>query len=338
MKCTNCGEYSRDGLKFCPQCGNAFNFGNEDKVHMEQVIYKCSNCGATISYFAGVIPAICPYCRIAFGVNKEIIKNDFQIDGVLSFIIDRNSAINKFNEWLSTGFWRPHDMKKLTELTSLTPIFVPVWLFSTHTKTNWSGRSGMERSRQKAEKDSSGNTEYKTEYYIDWFPVSGIHENLYPYIPVPASKTLIQHISKMKRYNGTASSIIDGYDYQSITTFDSMYIEKYPIDSNIITLDEAKPYFTTKVRELEKQACTNMISGDKTELEYYNIIMSDIEYKLIYVPMYLSSFYYDGKLYSFIVNGRTAKISSEKKPISVAKILIAIMMFIVLMVLIVHFV
>ena len=354
MKCQNCGKELREGLKFCPHCGNQIvnksepveqskseiaseetavtiniepESSSRKESYIELVTYKCSNCGANLSYSGNTLSTNCPYCGTVYVVKKETIQEEVRPEGILPFLVTQDQAIEQFRGWLVKGFWAPHNMSKLTKLNDLIPIFVPVWVFSTNTKTNWSGRSGMRRSRQKAYVDSDGNTQYKTENYTDWFPVNGIYEGHYQAVPVPGSKTLIEHVAKMRRYNGTALTIIDGYDYKSLEPFDSRYIAKLSVDTNIITSEEAMPSFIERMKLLETNACKNMIPGDEKILEHLNMTLDDIEQKLIYVPLYLSSFYYKKKLFHFIVNGRSKVVATERKPVSIAKVVITMAIF-----------
>ena len=263
MKCQNCSAESRDGLKFCPQCGYPYvndlktvvqsrsdnqlekeavrinvenNSNSQDNAYIELITYKCRNCGANLSYSGNTLSTSCPYCRTEYIVKTETIQKEARPEGILPFLVTQDQAIKVFNNWLSKGFWAPRNMTKFTKLNDIVPFFVPVWVFSTNTKTSWSGRSGMHRSRQIAYKDADGVTQYKTEYYTDWFPVNGIIESYYPAIPVAGSKTLIEHLAKMKRYKGFSWTIIDGYDYMSPEPFDSRYIGKLSI-FNIRSLD-----------------------------------------------------------------------------------------------------
>ena len=61
------------------------------------------------------------------------------------------------------------------------------------------------------------------------------------------------------------------------------------------------------------------MDGVKVKTVYRNIT-----YKYLMLPVWMSSFVYKGKVYQFMVNGRTGKVSG-KAPISPLRVAIAIL-------------
>ncbi len=65
------------------------------------------------------------------------------------------------------------------------------------------------------------------------------------------------------------------------------------------------------------------IGGDVQEIASLNSEYSDIAFKHILLPVYASAFKFDGKVYSYVINGRNGDISG-KRPYSTAKIAAAV--------------
>lgn len=300
MICDSCGNELIEGMKFCVHCGKSIETPYQTKVqHGQETPAK-----------------------------------------IIPFVVTDQQARKEFQAWLSKGFWAPRNMKKISTINELSPLYVPVWLFSAVATSKWSGQSGMRRSRQVAYKVQEGNTEkteYETEYYTDWYPVTGEHDGIYSSLPIPASQELVNHVSKMKRFNESILPIVDGYDYSTAEPFDVRYVTSCPVDTNLISIDDASLTFKKRVKDAETKECLKMIPGDEKKLDYINLSISDIKHELAYVPIYLSSYYYKRRLYHFLINGKTNKIVSEEKPISPAKVVIALVIFIALILLVAHF-
>ena len=64
--------------------------------------------------------------------------------------------------------------------------------------------------------------------------------------------------------------------------------------------------------------------ADHVEAVRFSTIYSNITYKYLLVPVWLSSFKYKNKVYQFAVNGQTGKVGG-KAPISAWRIILAIL-------------
>ena len=365
MKCQNCGKELSKSWKFCVYCGKPLDaLGKADvkkprksktlkitikvktelnKIEVSGVelySYVCQNCGFNLSYTKDYLSKTCPYCRTNYVEQVATLQENVRPEKIIPFIVTNDQAKKEFMNWLSKGFWAPRNMKKFSKINELLPMYVPVWLFDAVVTTQWSGQSGMRRSRQVAYKVQEGNiekTEYRTEHYTEWYPVSGQHEGIYSSLPIPASEALVKHVSRMKKFDRDLLPIVDGYDYEKAEPFDSKYVMSCSVDTSIIQIDDAMPTFTKRILDAERRASLNMISGDERKLSYFDPHIHMVEHKLGYVPLYLSSYYYKKRIYYFIINGMTNSIISEKKPISSVKVLIALILFIAIITLIAYF-
>ena len=66
-------------------------------------------------------------------------------------------------------------------------------------------------------------------------------------------------------------------------------------------------------------------NADRTDSVRFSTIYSNITYKYLLVPTWISSFKYKDKVYQFAVNGQTGKVGG-KAPVSVWRVLFAIAM------------
>ena len=66
-------------------------------------------------------------------------------------------------------------------------------------------------------------------------------------------------------------------------------------------------------------------NADRTSSIKFSTLYSNITYKYLLVPTWISSFKYEGKVYQFAVNGQTGKVGG-KSPVSAWRVLLAILM------------
>ena len=71
------------------------------------------------------------------------------------------------------------------------------------------------------------------------------------------------------------------------------------------------------------------LNANRADSVRFSTLYSNITYKYLLVPTWISSFKYKDKVYQFAVNGQTGKVGG-KAPVSVWRVLIAIALGIIL--------
>jgi hypothetical protein len=73
------------------------------------------------------------------------------------------------------------------------------------------------------------------------------------------------------------------------------------------------------------------IGGDEQRITTMNTTYSDITFKHILLPIWISSYRYKGKVYRFLINGQTGEVQGER-PYSALKIMLAVLLVIAVIV------
>ena len=94
--------------------------------------------------------------------------------------------------------------------------------------------------------------------------------------------------------------------------------EKYQVDLKD-SFEKAKQIFNNYERESVRRA----IGGDEQRINNMFTKFDKITFKHILLPIYVSSFLYNNKNYTFYINGMTGNISGER-PYSTTKIVFAV--------------
>jgi hypothetical protein len=84
-------------------------------------------------------------------------------------------------------------------------------------------------------------------------------------------------------------------------------------------LDVAKNYMMPEI----EQAVRHDIGGDHQQISDVDVNYSDLTFKHILLPVWISAFRYNEKVYRFTINARTGELIG-KRPYSTIKIVLAI--------------
>jgi hypothetical protein len=77
-----------------------------------------------------------------------------------------------------------------------------------------------------------------------------------------------------------------------------------------------------------RHMCSGQLGGDTQRGLHVRSQKSQQTFKLLVLPLWISSYKYRGKLYHFMINGQTGRVNG-KKPLSWWKITLLILLFLV---------
>ena len=98
---------------------------------------RCSHCGAPMPFEPGEIIATCKYC--GYTVVIETGK---------AFTFEHSMLLNQYDptlieepvkSWMRTGFLKPPDLAKKSEITEKNVIYLPFWLVSVEAESTYKG-------------------------------------------------------------------------------------------------------------------------------------------------------------------------------------------------------
>lgn len=108
------------------------------------------------------------------------------------------------------------------------------------------------------------------------------------------------------------------------------YLIGYRAEAYALGLEEG---FKTAKQQMEsqiEQAIEDHIGGDQQMITSKTTHYQSIQFKHVLLPLWISSYRYQGRIYRFVVNAQTGQVIGER-PFSAVKIAGAILLGIVLM-------
>ncbi|QES89627.1 zinc finger domain-containing protein [Rhizosphaericola mali] len=350
IKCKNCGaalEYQpgTSTLK-CPYCGtineitttndkniDSFDYNdfiNSDKLPnnntTEANIVQCSNCGATTTLAPGITADKCPFCATPLVINTKQTQRILKPHYVLPFIINQPRAIELYKKWMSKLWFAPDNLVKNTNETrvnSLKGIYIPYWSYDTDTKTEYVGEQGIYYwvTETYYEEENGEQVERTREVrHTNWYSVSGTVHCSFDDILVSASKSLPQ----------TLANKLEPWTLDRLQHYNDQYMSGFQAETYQLAPDACLETAKQLINDDILNAIRNDIGGDEQHITDYDNQYLNIAIKYELLPIWISAFYFENKLYQIVINGATGEVIGER-PYSTSKILFAILIGIVVL-------
>ena len=331
-KCPNCGATvtfdPASGKMHCDYCGYECELPKPDDENMvcemdfdaaintescewgaEKKSVECKNCGAVSLYDVLETAAVCPFCG-STQVMPAATEKTIAPNGVCPFQVTKEEAGASFTRWLKKKWFTPRKAKKSANPEAFQGVYLPYWTYDAETTSNFTARAGYDHTVRG--KDGKTRTE------TTWRHVSGVYQEFIDDETVMASKR--QESSGVKQ--------CEPFKLSKLVPYDPKYLAGFVAERYSVGLKEGWEMAQTSIhsklnRNIESHVKSNW-RCDRVSSVRFSTLYSDITYKYILVPAWISSFKYKEKVYQFAVNGQTGKVGG-KAPVSALRVIIAIL-------------
>ncbi|HWB62241.1 MAG TPA: hypothetical protein VG603_01935, partial [Chitinophagales bacterium] len=322
LKCSQCGTVNQIGAGPVKVEETDFNKFLGDHVisghdKLEIITVKCSSCGAESSLKPNLTSDNCPFCDsplvIKGGTTNSVLKPKY----LLPFAVTQKDAYADFGKWLKGLWFAPNNLKNYADKAEkLNGIYIPYWTYDSDTSSSYTGLRGDNYTVEEqytTTENGQDVTRTQTVTKIRWSPVSGSLAQRFDDVLVLASKSLPEAYAYA--LNPWDLTHLDGFKEDYLAGFRT---EIYQVDVKE-GFGKAKSLMDVEIRKL---VCRD-IGGDEQKIETLESNFNDITFKHILLPIWLSAYRYNNKVYHFMINGRTGQVRGER-PYSWVKIGFAI--------------
>lgn len=343
-KCPSCGgvmDYNpaKDNMS-CPYCGYEeelevsdqpfiakeleFDFSATDEAcdwgTATRTVY-CKACGAQTVYDFNDIASECPYCGSNQIIEQETERNVMAPGGVVPFQFDAKEASSRFHRWIKGRFFCPKQAKTSAKPKAFKGMYLPFWTFDSRTFSSYTGEYGTVHYR----KTKDGKTVSETH----WHHTHGHYSKFMDDVLVSGSS----------RQDEVLLNKIEPFDTKKVVEYRPEYLAGFTAERYSVQAKNAWETAKEKIASLLHKDVEEKIerehNTDLTRFIRISIRHENVTYKYILLPVWISSFSYNGKLYHFMINGQTGKISG-KTPVSWSKVILTALGLILLFLLL-HF-
>jgi DNA-directed RNA polymerase subunit RPC12/RpoP len=317
LKCVYCGSITDLDKTAAQIVENDFLYwkdrANEsagsDVVEAPEI--KCRQCGATTTLPPNVSGAKCAFCGTPLIMNEATVKRFWQPNYLLPFKVSSRTGGKNFAKWLSGKWLAPSALKKsAVSHDAFKGVYLPFWTYDANTYTGYRGERGNDR--KVSSTNAKGETTQRT--VTDWYTVSGNVGVVFDDVLVAASKTLPSSITGHLTNWDMANCV--AYRKEFLAGF---VTELYQRDFRE-SLDDAKKKMDTVIDTHIRRD----IGGDHQRIKSKNTDYNDLKFKHLLLPVWISAFRFNNKLYQFVVNGRTGQVIGDY-PKSTGKIVLIVL-------------
>lgn len=272
-------------------------------------VVTCSNCKATPTVDENLKSMQCPYCGSPL-VEKNVHQERYIKPGYVSpFQVNKNQINDILGKWIHGLWFAPNKLSRAAlSALNLNGIYIPFWTFDANTTTHYTG----ERGDAYYVTVGSGKNR-RTVRRVRWTNARGTIHNFYDDVLINGSNTLDHSILEN----------IGGWDTHNILKINDSYLAGFVTEKYQVDLKDAFTHAKQAIEGGERSSVRAHIGGDEQRINSMQTSFSNITFKHVLLPIYVSSFRYKDKLYTFYVNGSTGRISG-KRPYSAWKIAFAV--------------
>lgn len=279
------------------------------------VTLACDACGAATTFDPNVVSHECAFCGNSLIVKNGTTSSLIQPKGLLPFKIDEQNAKNLFKTWLSKLWFAPNKLKQYARAGKLSGIYIPYWTYDANTWTRYTGQRGDDYQETETYTDSNGQQQTRTVTKTRWTYVSGSVNDDFDDVLVAASNSLPRNYVDR----------LEPWDLDNLSGYDDKFLSGFKAESYQVDVKDGFDKAKDKMKVIIEGHIRRDIGGDHQRISTMDTNYSNITFKHILLPIWLSAYQYNKKVYRFMVNGRTGQVTGER-PYSWIKITLAVLL------------
>ncbi|RFS18880.1 hypothetical protein DVR12_26235 [Chitinophaga silvatica] len=335
LQCEYCGtvnqiEDTTDPLLIAPVDYESFisDLHNHTGATQDAVVVKCTGCGASTTMLPNVTADSCPFCASPLVVDTSQTTSILQPHYVLPFVVKDSEALQYFRNWMSKLWFAPSDLvKKVRSGASqqLKGVYIPHWSYDTDTDTSYVGQRGeYYYTTETYTEQVNGRTETRTRQvrHTAWYPASGRVAYDFRDVLVSASPSLPLKMAQ----------ILEPWLLDQLKKYDGRYLSGFRAEVYQTDVEQA---LVTAKKRMDPVICQEIysdIGGDEQRIDRYQVTYNKLGVKYLLLPVWISAYKYNDKLYHFVVNACTGEVTGDRPYswIKIASLVIAIIVIIAL--------
>jgi hypothetical protein len=240
---------------------------------------------------------------------------------ILPFAVEQKKGSGLFRSWINGLWFAPNDLKRhLQQNEAITGLYIPFWTYNSDTSTKFNGVDDDKASDATDYYNTHENGKYvtRTRSNVDDSTThKGQIEKFFENVAVVASKSLPKkHVDEL-----------EPWELENLVPFNEKYLSGFKTESYQIDLkegfDDAMKKMTIEIQNIARKK----IGGQHPHIYSLRTVYDSIKFKHVLLPIWISAYNYNGKVYRFVINGRTGEVQGER-PWSWIKITFAVLLFV----------
>lgn len=266
---------------------------------------RCDKCGAEQNLPGSLFAGKCAFCGASI-VSATYDHRRIKPGSLVPFQVDRARAQDQFRRWVRRLWLAPGDLRRYAQSDAgLSGMYLPFWTYDCRTASDYRGERGDDyyTTETYTTRNAQGEevTQTRQVRQTRWTPVSGHVDDFHDDVLVNASHSLPADIlGATGRWN-----------LQALVPYQPEFVSGFQAEAYQLGLADAFPIAKRQIDEEVAELVCRDIGGDHQRISGVSTRYSDITYKHVLLPVWISAYRYRDKVYRFLINGQTGEVSGE---------------------------
>ncbi len=255
-------------------------------------IYVCESCGGEIVGDANLAATACPFCDSPV-VMKGQFAGDLKPDLVIPFKLDKKAAKEALRRHYEGKRLLPKPFKDENHIDEIKGIYVPFWLFDADADANI---------RYKATKVRSWSDSHYVYTETSYFHVARGGNLGFQNVPVDGSTKMDDLLMES----------IEPYDLKDGVDFNTAYLAGYLADKYDVDSEQSITRANERIKRSTEDAFAATVRGYATVMPVSSSVrLQNGKARYALYPVWLLNTNWNGKKYTFAMNGQTGKLVGD---------------------------
>lgn len=335
--CDGCGaplQWSAEAESLeCPYCGAEAAIPQEGSVEeldfetfleraesaeptVEQALAECKSCGAETTFEGNTVADRCPYCDTPLVLEKGSNKT-IKPRSLLPFKISRDEALTLFRKWILSRWFAPNRLKHMAMRGQLNGVYIPYWTYDSETETDYRGERGeyyYVTETYTTMENGESVTKTRQVRHTRWYPASGRVRRSFDDVLVLAADSLPRSYCEA----------LEPWDLASLVPYQDQYLSGFRAETYKIGIKQGFSLAQDIMAGPIRSDILRDIGGDDQRIHSSDTEYWDIRFKHVLLPIWISSYRFNEKVYRFLINARSGEVQGER-PYSWVKITLLVL-------------
>ncbi len=280
---------------------------------------QCGSCQANITFEPPQTAGDCPFCGTSIVAEPHEAHPLMMPESLLPFRIGKKDCHASIQKWLGSRWFAPSSLKQLAQPEQLQGVYIPFWTYDAQTHSNYRGERGDHYTVTKTRTVTNSAGKQEQEEYEEtrtrWRNASGQVSRFFDDVLVPGVSDSV----KPERLQQLAPWPLEKLVPYQAKYFAGFKVQRYQVD--------VKQGLGLAKGIMDDQICQDVkrdIGGDEQRVHSANTAHSQITFKHILLPIWISAYQYGGQQFQVVVNAQTGEVLGDR-PYSKTKIALAVL-------------
>jgi ribosomal protein S27E len=341
--CPGCGAAlvfePRAGALACPQCGRreeipvsaeqvkAHSYEEYLRVRPERLArlgeqaleVQCGGCGATVTFTPPTVATRCAFCGAEVVAEPRAADPVLAPGAVLPFHVTQARATAAVKQWLAARWFAPGALARMARSEALSGVYLPFWSYDAYTVSHYTGRRGEHYWEEERFTDRDGQVRTRQVQRTRWFPAAGTVSRWFDDVLVSGTRALPE----------ARLSALEPWDLARLAAYEPAYLAGFSAQRAQVEVPEAFERAKVRMAGVIDGDVRRDIGGDVQQVDHVATAYSAITFQQLLLPVWVSAYRFEGRVYQVMVNARTAEVQGER-PWSVLKIALLVLLLVML--------